>query len=119
MQPKPSIAIIGSGISGLAAAWLCHKQYEVTIFEQKNYLGGHTNTIEVQTNGRVIPIDTGFIVYNQENYPNLTAFFNWLDIHTQPTEMSFSVSVNKGELEYAGSNLNTLFCQRKFGRGHF
>ncbi|WP_163834637.1 NAD(P)/FAD-dependent oxidoreductase [Spartinivicinus ruber] len=110
---KPTIAIIGSGISGIATAWLLQKQYQVTIFERNNYLGGHTNTIEVKAGQQVIPVDTGFIVYNQANYPHLTAFFNWLDVRTQPTDMSFSVSVNNGELEYAGSNLNTLFCQRR------
>ncbi|MEZ5452979.1 MAG: FAD-dependent oxidoreductase [Thiothrix sp.] len=107
------IAIIGSGITGLASAWLLHKQHRVTLFEKNTYIGGHTHTIDVPEQERSIPVDTGFIVYNERNYPNLVGLFGELAIPTRNTDMSFAFSLNKGELEYAGSSLNTLFAQRK------
>ncbi|WP_202526357.1 NAD(P)/FAD-dependent oxidoreductase [Sneathiella litorea] len=102
------IAVIGSGISGLSAAWLLSQNHDVTLFEKDDRLGGHSNTVEVD--GQFI--DTGFIVYNQLNYPNLVAFFEHLDISTQPTEMSFSASLDGGRLEYAGTSLAGLFAQK-------
>lgn len=108
-----NIAIIGSGITGLASAWLLHKQHRVTLFEKNNYIGGHTHTIDVQEKERSIPVDTGFIVYNERNYPNLVSLFRQLGIATRDTDMSFAFSLNQGELEYAGSSINTLFAQRK------
>ena len=112
MQPK-HIAIIGGGITGLGAAWLLHKSHQVTLFEKNAYIGGHTHTIEVETpDGATLAVDTGFIVYNERNYPNLVGLFNELDIPTRATDMSFAFSLNGGELEYAGSSLNTLFAQR-------
>ncbi|MEZ5448921.1 MAG: FAD-dependent oxidoreductase [Thiolinea sp.] len=107
-----NIAIIGSGITGLASAWLLHKQHRVTLFEKNAYLGGHTHTIDVPEQERSIPVDTGFIVYNERNYPNLVGLFQELGIATRDTDMSFAFSLNQGELEYAGSSLNTLFAQR-------
>ncbi|WML85493.1 NAD(P)/FAD-dependent oxidoreductase [Thiothrix subterranea] len=110
---KKSVAIIGSGITGLASAWLLHPRYNVTLFEKNTYLGGHTHTIDVPETDRQIPVDTGFIVYNDRNYPNLIGLFAQLDIPTRDTDMSFGFSLNQGELEYSGSSLNTLFAQRK------
>ncbi|MBN2865633.1 MAG: FAD-dependent oxidoreductase [Thiotrichales bacterium] len=107
------VAIIGSGISGLSAAWFLSQQHEVTLFEKNAKLGGHTNTTQLALQDKVQPVDTGFIVFNRPNYPNLTAFFKHLNVETQKTEMSFSVSVDGGKLEYSGNNLNTLFAQRR------
>lgn len=110
---RKKIAVIGSGITGLASAWLLHKQYDVTLFEKNAYIGGHTHTIDVPEANRQIPVDTGFIVYNDRNYPNLIGLFAQLGIPTRDTDMSFGFSLNQGELEYSGSSLNTLFAQRK------
>ena len=89
---KEKIAIIGSGISGLSAAHFLSKKYDVYLFEKKNRLGGHTRTINVDENLRKIPIDTGFIVFNEENYPDLTKFFQLLKIDYKDSDMSFAVS---------------------------
>lgn len=107
------IAIIGSGITGLASAWLLHKEHRVTLFEKNSYIGGHTHTIDVEEHGRTVPVDTGFIVYNERNYPNLVGLFEQLEIPTRHSNMSFAFSLNRGELEYSGSGLNGLFAQRR------
>jgi len=107
------IAVVGSGISGLAAAFLLGEKHKVSLFEKNAYLGGHTNTIEVDDEGSALSVDTGFIVYNELNYPHLTGLFRILDIETQDTDMSFSVSMDEGRLEYGGANLSTLFAQRR------
>ncbi|SFR62815.1 NAD(P)/FAD-dependent oxidoreductase [Thiomicrospira sp. ALE5] len=113
-RSKPQhVAIIGSGISGIASAWFLSQQHHVTLFEKENRLGGHTNTVDFEHEGKNIAVDTGFIVYNEPNYPLLTAMFKHLHIHTAETDMSFAVSIDQGRLEYAGNNLNTLFAQRK------
>lgn len=110
---KYKVAVIGSGISGISAAWFLSQKHDVTLFEKNATLGGHTNTRDlVLANGEKTAVDTGFIVYNEPNYPLLTAMFKHLNIETFPTNMSFGVSVDQGRLEYAGSNLNTLFAQR-------
>jgi len=106
------IAIVGSGIAGLSAAWLLNQRHQVTLYERNGYFGGHTNTRMVQTPSGPVPVDTGFIVFNQPNYPLLTALFEHLGVPTQPTRMSFSVSANGGSYEYAGSGLSALFAQR-------
>ena len=107
------IAVIGSGIAGIASAWLLDKKYKVTLIEKNSYIGGHTNTIKINGKDKdPVPVDTGFIVYNAPNYPNLVGLFNELDVETRPTNMSFSVSSGDGKLEYAGSNLATLFAQK-------
>ncbi|MES9851234.1 MAG: FAD-dependent oxidoreductase [Candidatus Thiodiazotropha sp. L084R] len=107
------IAIVGSGIAGLSAAWLLSDKYEVELYEQNDYVGGHTHTLEVEEDGIQIPIDTGFIVYNEPNYPLLTQLLRYLNVETKKTDMSFAVSVENGRLEYAGDNLNKLFAQKR------
>lgn len=105
------IAVVGSGISGLSAAWLLSGRHDVTLYEIDRRLGGHSNTVLAPTEGSSIPVDTGFIVYNEVTYPNLTALFTHLGVETEPTEMSFAVSVDGGRLEYSGSGLGGLLCQ--------
>ena len=112
-QSKPGlrIAVIGTGISGLGAAWLLSQRHNVTVYEQAPRIGGHSNTVEVVGPAGAVPVDTGFIVYNPLNYPNLTALFEHLGVATKPSEMSFSVSRCDGQLEYAGNGLTSLFAQ--------
>ncbi|MBN2646419.1 MAG: FAD-dependent oxidoreductase [Thiotrichales bacterium] len=107
------VAVIGSGISGLASAWFLAQHHQVTLFEKNTKLGGHTNTRMLQVEGQKQAVDSGFIVFNRPNYPHLSAMFKHLNIDTENTEMSFSVSVDQGALEYSGNNLNTLFAQRR------
>jgi len=106
------IAIIGSGISGLAAAWLLRDEADVTLFEAASRFGGHSNTVTIDEGDREVRVDTGFMVFNRPNYPLLSSLFDEIGIATYPTDMSFAVSLDSGRLEYAGSNLNTLFAQR-------
>ncbi|MBX3568501.1 MAG: NAD(P)/FAD-dependent oxidoreductase [Rhizobiaceae bacterium] len=101
------IAVVGSGVSGLSAAWLLSKRHRVTLYEADDRLGGHSNTVDC----RGTPVDTGFIVYNEVTYPNLTAMFRHLAIPTKPSDMSFAVSLDDGRLEYSGSGLGGLFAQ--------
>ncbi len=108
-----NIAIVGSGISGLTAAYLLHKRNRVTLFEANDYIGGHTHTIDVTTEQGDFAVDTGFIVCNDRNYPNFLKFMRTLDVPLQPSEMSFSVKNSSIGLEYNGHNLNTLFSQRR------
>ena len=108
-----SLAIIGTGIAGLGAAHFLHKRFDLTLYEQNDYSGGHTNTITVDEDGRSVPIDTGFMVFNHVTYPNLTRLFRELDVQTKPTSMSFSVQHTPCRLEYNGSSVNQLFGQRR------
>ena len=101
------IAIIGSGISGLSAAWLLSQRHAITLFEADDRIGGHSHTVD----GNGSPVDTGFIVYNEHTYPNLTALFAHLGVPTRPTEMTFAVSMDGGRLEYSGTGLSGLFAQ--------
>lgn len=105
------IVVVGSGISGMSAAAALSERYRVTLVEALARPGGHTNTVMVSEQDRQIPVDTGFIVYNEPNYPHLTRLFAHLDITTRATEMSFAVSLDDGAFEFAGSNLAALFCQ--------
>jgi predicted NAD/FAD-binding protein len=108
-----TLAIIGSGISGLGSAWFLHREFDVTVFEAADYIGGHTCTVTVDEAGRAIPIDTGFMVFNHATYPHLTRLFHTLGVATKPTGMSFGVQHRPRSLEYSGSSLNHLFAQRR------
>ena len=106
------VAVVGSGIAGLSAAWLLHQEHEVTLLEKDNRFGGHAHTVEFKQkpDNSPISVDSGFIVYNTLNYPNLVGLFDALDIKTQETEMSFGLSLYDGRFEYAGS-FKGLFAQ--------
>jgi len=104
--PRQSIAVIGSGISGLSAAWLLSRRHDVTLYEADDRLGGHANTVEIDG----VAVDTGFIVYNEPNYPNLVALFRHLDVPTVDSDMSFGVSLDNGALEYSS---NALLAQKR------
>jgi predicted NAD/FAD-binding protein len=106
------IAIIGSGISGLTAAYLLCKDYDITVFEANDYIGGHTHTHEVSFDNKTWSIDSGFIVYNEKTYPNFIRLLEKLKVATQKTSMSFSVKAPDTGLEYSGGSLNSLFAQR-------
>ncbi|MEM1345225.1 MAG: FAD-dependent oxidoreductase [Pseudomonadota bacterium] len=106
------IAVVGSGISGLGAALALAPTAEVQVFERDTRLGGHANTVEARFGDTVQPVDTGFIVYNTQNYPNLTALFEHLDVPTKWSDMSFGFSLGAGRFEYACDNLDKIFAQR-------
>lgn len=107
------IAVVGSGIAGLASAWLLSRQHEVVLFEGNDYLGGHTHTHDIELEGRNFAVDTGFIVHNRAHYPLLTRMFDELGVGTQPTTMSFSVHSQASGVEYNATSLDGLFCQRR------
>lgn len=107
------IAVVGTGISGLVAAHLLHRDHELIVYEAGEHVGGHTNTIEIEEDGQRLAVDTGFIVYNERTYPNFCRLLAQLDVATQPSDMSFSVRDERSGLEYRGDNLNTLFAQRR------
>ena len=109
------IAVIGTGIAGMASAWLLSQRYQILLIDKNNYVGGHTNTVSVTNDktGHKTDVDTGFIVYNEPNYPNLVGLLETLGVTTRATDMTFSASILNTGLEYAGSNLDTLFAQRR------
>ena len=107
-----SIAIIGTGIAGMACGHFLHERYDVTFYEKNNYIGGHTNTVTVNENEASVNIDTGFIVYNEVTYPNLVRLFSELNVETALSSMTFSVCHQPTGLEYCGSGFNGLFAQR-------
>lgn len=107
------VAVVGSGISGTSAAWALNGRHDVVLYEKDARLGGHTATVDVDYDGTPISVDTGFIVYNETNYPNLTALFAHLGIATHSSNMSFSLSLDHGRLEWSGDGLRTLFAQRR------
>ena len=107
------IAVVGSGISGLSAAWLLNPRHQVTLYEAADYLGGHTNTVDVTLDGMTYPVDTGFLVHNDLTYPNLIQLFEHLGVQTHATDMTFSVSQPAMDIEWAGSSLATVFAQKK------
>jgi predicted NAD/FAD-binding protein len=107
------IAVVGSGVSGMVAAYHLSRTHEVTVYEAGDYFGGHTHTVDVEFGGRPYPVDTGFIVYNDWTYPNFIALLEELGVAWQASDMSFSVRCEKSGLEYNGTNLNSLFAQRR------
>jgi predicted NAD/FAD-binding protein len=110
-RSRQKIAIIGSGIAGMSAAWLLAKAHDITIYESGPRIGGHSHTVEALTAAGPIAVDTGFIVYNAVNYPNLVALFDHLGVPTKASNMGFAVSLDGGRMEYGGDNLITLFSQ--------
>jgi predicted NAD/FAD-binding protein len=110
---KLNVAVVGSGIAGLSCAWLLSQRHQVTLFERAPRLGGHAHTVTVPGERGPFAVDTGFIVYNEPTYPNLTALFAHLGVPTQPSDMSFAASLSGGRLEYAGTGLAGLFGQRR------
>jgi predicted NAD/FAD-binding protein len=106
------IAVVGTGIAGNIAAWKLARDHDVTVFEAASRIGGHTNTLDVELDGQVYAVDTGFIVFNGRTYPNFIAMLDELDVAWQDSDMSFSVRHHRTGLEYNGSNLNGLFAQR-------
>ena len=106
------VAVVGGGIAGLGAAWLLSRHDQVTLFEAGSYVGGHTNTIDVTVEGHTHPVDTGFLVFNRRTYPNLCALFAQLGVESVDSEMSFGVSLADPAIEWAGSDLGTVFAQR-------
>ncbi|MGY3527407.1 putative NAD/FAD-binding protein [Bradyrhizobium sp. USDA 4452] len=106
-----NIAVIGTGISGLSAAWLLSQRHDVTVYEKSDRIGGHSNTVMATVGHERVAVDTGFIVFNRKTYPNLAALFRHLDIPTQASEMSLSVSLDRGNLEYSGTGLSGLLAQ--------
>ena len=107
------IAVIGSGISGLVAAYRLQRDHAVTLYEAANHIGGHTHTVDVEHGGHTYPVDTGFVVYNDWTYPEFVALLAELDVPTQASSMSFSVRCEMSGLEYNGTTVNSLFAQRR------
>ncbi len=111
MVERQRVAVIGAGISGLSAAWLLRERFDVTLYEAEPRAGGHADTQVLNLDGETVPVDTGFIVFNNTNYPNLVGFFKTLGVAAHDSNMSFGVSKNNGTLEYAGGELIQLFAQ--------
>lgn len=112
MQAGSRIAVIGAGIAGLSCSWLLADRYNVTLFESADYFGGHSNTVDVTLEGITSPVDTGFLVHNDLTYPNLIQLFAHLGVAVHATDMSFGVSIENPDVEWAGTNLDTVFAQR-------
>ena len=106
------IAIIGTGISGLTSAYLLSKKHDLTIYEKNNYIGGHTHTHKVKDNNQFLNIDSGFIVYNENTYPNFIKLLDMINVKRQHTDMGFSVKSSKIDFEYAGNSLNSIFSKK-------
>jgi phytoene dehydrogenase-like protein len=106
------IAIIGAGVSGLVCAYRLHEDHDIVVYEAADYPGGHSNTIDVETDAGSYAVDTGFIVYNDRNYPNFERLLEELEVPTQPSDMSFGVS-DGSSFEYNGSSANGLFARRR------
>jgi len=107
------VAVVGSGISGLSAAWSLAPDFQVTLFEAGRHFGGHAHTVDVELGGVVHGVDTGFLVYNDRTYPQLVRLFGALGVQTAESDMSFSVQSRADDLEWSGSSLNTVFAQRR------
>ena len=106
------LAIIGSGISGLSAAYYLSKNHKVDLFEKEDHFGGHSHTIDIKIQDNVIPVDIGFIVFNKKTYPNLINFFEENNIAIEKSNMSFSVSVRDSEIEYCGKGISGIFSNK-------
>ena len=104
---RSKIAVVGAGIAGLSCAWLLSGSHDVTVYEAEARLGGHSHTVDAGS----VAVDTGFIVYNEPCYPNLAALFAHLEVPTRASEMSFSVSLDDGRLEYSGTGARGLLAQ--------
>ena len=112
MASKKRIAIVGAGISGLSTAFHLHKEYEITVFEKENYFGGHTDTHELTIDNENVRIDSGFIIFCPEYYPNFCSMLEQLKVEHQNTDMSFSAYNRMSGIVYNATNPNKLFCQR-------
>jgi uncharacterized protein len=110
---RQRVAVIGSGISGASAAWALNDLHDVTLFEANPAAGGHTATVDIDYDGTPVSVDTGFIVYNELNYPNLTALFRHLEVQTHQSEMSFGLSLDGGRLEWSGQSYAALFARKR------
>ncbi len=112
-SPRPRIAIVGTGISGLVSAYRLHDEHEITVFEASDRIGGHTNTVPIELDGKDYRIDTGFIVFNELHYPKFTRLLAELGVASRPTSMSFSVRCDRTGIEFNGTSLRTLFVQKR------
>ena len=106
------IAVIGSGISGLSSAYFLSKKYKVDLYEKEDHFGGHSFTYEIKEDDKIVPVDLGFIVFNEVTYPNLVNFFNELKVPYEKSDMSFSVSIKNSNVEYSGSGLGGIFANK-------
>ena len=106
------IAVIGSGISGLSAAYYLSKKFKVDLFEQEDHFGGHSYTYDIKNKTKTTPVDLGFIVFNELTYPNLLNFFKELEVPFEKSDMSFSVSIQDSNIEYGGRGLKALFANK-------
>lgn len=113
LQFRKKIVVIGTGISGLAAASLLHPHHDITVYEKNDYIGGHSRTVEVKMKDGIIPVDTGFIVFNKRNYPLLTRLFEHLKVPVVESDMSFGASIDNGWLEYGTQKLVNVFAQKR------
>jgi len=107
------IAVIGTGIAGNVAAWHLSRDHDVTVYEANDYIGGHTHTHDIEWHGKQYAVDSGFIVFNQETYPNFIRLLDELGVEAQPSSMSFGVKSERNGLEYSGESLNQMFAQRR------
>lgn len=110
---RQKIAVIGSGISGISAAWSLNFNHDVTLYENEQRAGGHTCTVDVDYDGNIIPVDVGFIVFNERNYPNLCALFSHLGVASETTNMSFAMSLDNGKREWCGQDIASVFAQKR------
>ena len=120
-RARPRVAVVGSGIAGLAAAHTLATDAEVVLFEADKHFGGHAHTVDLTLDGLSHGVDTGFLVFNHATYPNLVRLFAELQVETAASEMSFSVQVPQIGLEWSGCSLDTVFAQRRnlqIGRAH-
>ena len=107
------IAVIGSGISGLSAAYYLSKKFKVDLYEKEDHFGGHSYTYDIKDNQKILPVDLGFIVFNELTYPNLINFFHELKVPYEKSNMSFAVSVKDSNVEFAGKNLSSIFSNKE------